>query len=407
MQWFPSWLKIGLLVILFGVRCYLATTTYNPDIWNHEAWVESIEAHGWSGLYERDMGERAPVNYPPLSLYSFYLGEKLYQISVPSASQTDHLRAFFYKLPSLLADLMIALLIWRLLPLPTKWRPWVALAYLLNPSLAYNSVYWGQIESLSVLPAILTVLALLKKRGDLALIFFTLGCLTKQNILPLVPLILYGCYELRDAWRHLLFGGLVSLGLVLITYAPLLPPHASLLYIPQNYLQTIGGQAHQHLASVNALNFAYGLGLNNIPDSLVVGPLGLTLRTYSLVITSLITLLALWRLGKRGGSRTRRYLEGLVILTLGTFMFTSRMHERHGYMAIAYLTLLTPYFNVRGWASHLFLSILSFYNVYGVWAGYFWSPMGGGWESTMQQASLLAALISVILMIRPHWLLRK
>ena len=409
MQWSSSWLKISLVGVFLAVRFYLATLTYNPDIWNHEAWVESVESQSWSGLYERDMGERAPVNYPPVSLYSFYLGEKLYQSVVPTSAQSDNLRAFFYKLPSLVADMAIAYLLFRLLPFPRKGRTLAALLYLLNPALAYNSVVWGQIESLATLPALLTVFMLIRKRGDLALLFFTLGCLTKQNILPLAPLVLYGLYELRSSWRRTLFGLILSLGITLIAYAPLLPSGVNpLSYIPGNYLSAVGGQAHQHLASVNALNLYYGLGLNNIPDSLEVRPLGvISLRTLSLGIALCLALGMIWVLVRGGGTRSSRYLRALVLLALGTFMFTTRMHERHSYMSIAYLTLLAPAFNWRGWGTYLFLSALSFYNVYGVWAGYFWSPMGAVWGISMRLFSLGAAALSLLFIMNSHLFLKE
>lgn len=373
------------LAIVFIFRLGLSLTIYNPDIHNHIAWMESVQENGWQGIYARDVSPWASVNYPPLTLYSFWLGEQAHR-SLPTSLQSPEVRASLYKLPSLIADCLIAYLIWRFTPWSRRARLLPILVFLFNPALMTNSVFWGQVESLSALTAIATILALIHRRADLAVIAFALGLLTKQNILPLTPLLLAGLWLSRPPWKRLLAAILTSLGLIILAYAPLVPPGVNaIIYIPEIYLATLGGQAHQHLTSLNAFNFWHLLGLNQVSDAGVRG-WGMALTGIGVVLGVLILL------------RYRRqpylgYWLAAVIISLWTFTFATRMHERHSYMAIAYLTFLLPLVRWR-WI-YLILSIISFYNLYAVWSEYFVSAPYPSWDSHMQIISSLMVITTL------------
>lgn len=386
-----SFLVLVGLIIIFFFRFFLSLKTYNADINNHIAWVENINTFGWQDIYSRDLSPNAKVNYPPLTLYSFWLSEKIYD-SLPPSLQTQTLHTSAYKLPSLLADCLIAYLIWVLLPFSPRWKLISMFFYLFNPALIYNSVYWGQIESLSALTAIATIFALINKRGELAIIIFTLGLLTKQNILPLIPIFLLGLYLSHTQIKKLLAAGLISLGIIILSYAPLIPTGVnSFQYLFHSYLSSIGGQAHQYQSSVNALNFWYLLGQNTTSD--------ISTRSWGLVLTFFGTLISLywfWRL------RTRPYLAywfATFFLSLWTFVFATRMHERHSYMAVAYLTFLLPFSTSRKVA--ILISGISFYNLYAVWSGYFYASPSPTWSAFMSIFSGIMVLVAIFSFFLP------
>jgi hypothetical protein len=131
--------------------------------------MESVSTSGWQGIYERDVSPWASVNYPPISLYTFWASEQLYQQLPPSLS-TMPVHAALYKLPSMLADCLIVLLIWVFSPASKKWRAITMAIFLFNPALIINSVFWGQIESLSALFTILAVLALIHRQSGWAIL---------------------------------------------------------------------------------------------------------------------------------------------------------------------------------------------------------------------------------------------
>ncbi len=374
-----------LLIPCFLLRFALSLTTFNHDIWNHEVWMDSVRQFGWQGLYDRDVSPWAIVNYPPLALYSFAVGEGIYQ-RLPATLQTEFVRASLYKFPSILADCLIAFLIWRFTPFSRRAKLVAMSAFLFNPALIYNSVFWGQIESLSALTAIITILALVKKRPDLALIAFVVGLLTKQNILPLAPLLLAGFWFSPIPAKRLASSAVISASLCLVAYAPLTPRGSSGVgYIFSTYLSSIGGQLHQHLGSVNALNFWYLLGFNQIGDT--------GIRLWSNVLTCLgvgFNLVVLFSLRRRPFVA---YFTSASLLTLWTFVFTTRMHERHGYLALALLTFLLPEGYWR-WP-YVILSSIGFYNLYAVWAEHFAIPPSPLWSSTMFVLSGITVLTTL------------
>gem|GEM_PF-6773561 len=388
---------LWVLLAIFLVRFVLSLSISNPDTNNHYAWMKSVDRHGWQGLYERDFSPFASANYPPLALYSFRLSEELYQISPPSL-QTPALHASLYKLPSLLSDCLIAYLIWRFLPLSRRSKLISLLIFLFNPALMINSVYWGQIESLSALTAILTLLALIKKRGDLAILVFTLGLLTKQNILPLTPILFIGIYLSHPPLKKLFSATIFSLGLIFLSYSPLLPPDTHpFSYIVSSYAASLGGQTHQHLGSVNALNFWYLLGQNQVSD--------LTTRLPGLLLTSLGTLISLYWLLRFRHQPHLGYFIAAVIISLWTFVFSTRMHERHSYMAVAYLSFLLPYANWQ-WL-YLVLSGLSFYNTLGVWLEFYAVPPSSSWLTTMTILSGFSVFLAIIVVLLPSQFLHQ
>ena len=149
-----TWQIILALSLALVIRFGLSLTIYNNDVHNHIAWMESVSNSGWQGIYERDVSPWATVNYPPISLYTFWASEQIYQQLSQSLS-TMPVHAALYKLPSILADCLIALLIWVFSPASKKWRAIMMAIFLFNPALIINSVFWGQIESLSALFTIL------------------------------------------------------------------------------------------------------------------------------------------------------------------------------------------------------------------------------------------------------------
>lgn len=394
------WILLG-LAAAFIVRYFLSLTIYNADIHNHVAWMESVKERGWQGLYERDMEPRADVNYPPFTLYTFWIGEKTYEV-LPASWQTEKAHASLYKVPSLLADILVAWLIWRYTKFKVGTKVFMMAAYLINPGLAYNSIYWGQIEALVSFFCIFSLILFSRGKPAEALIAFTVAVLSKQNALPLVPVVALGLYLTRPHWKKVVGGVLVSLSIFFLSYIPLVPRDASLMAYPvKNYLSTIGGQPHQWQSTVNALNFWYWKGQNYAQDSTAVGPL--TARQTGLILTLVGTVIGLAAGYRYRKDKYQALFLAASIISLWTFSFATRMHERHNYMMIAYLTLLLPTMR-RKWP-YIILSAISYYNLYAVWQEYFYYNWGV--ESWLSWTGFLSAATVVLTLIFPVWLSRR
>jgi Gpi18-like mannosyltransferase len=391
-----------ILVVVFLLRFGLSLIAYNGDLNNHFAWVDSIRAHGWHGLYERDMSPWAAVNYPPLTLYTFAASESLYR-HFPSVWQTAPVRASLYKIPNILADCLIAWFIWSYTKFSNKVKIGLMSVFLLNPALAYNSIWWGQIESTVTCTAILSLLLLTENKAGFAIISFVVALLLKQNALPLIPIMVIALWHTKPRVKELIGAILISLCLVYFSYLPLTPAGSNpVVYGVHQYISSVGGQPHQHEASVNALNFWYAFGYNHVLDSQnIVGRF--TLRNLSTIFTGIGVLLAgvyayLYRRDKY-----QSLFISASILTLWIFVFTSRMHERHAYTYIALMIMCLPSMR-RRWP-YVALSLIGFYNLFGVWSEYFNYNRGlVSWENWTR---LLSWAVVLLAMTFPLWLLPR
>lgn len=347
------------LIIAFLIRFYLAFAAFNPDSYIYFAWMKNVTKFGWSGLYERQISRWPAVNYPPLTLYSFWLTEKVFT-ALPARWDNSRVHAALYKVPSLIADCLVAWLIWRLTPFRRQWRLMIMAVYLFNPGLFYNSIWWGQIEGWAALWCILVVFLVARKQTILAIPVLAIALLCKQNSAPLTLLVLVYLWIDRPPLKKIIAAGIFSLGLIYMCYAPFMTRTSSLLYPFRTYIQSLSGQPHQHLASVNALNFWYAVGLNNQSDNQV--------RIVGWIMALLLIGLIGWQVKKFKLSRYQQVWILAVTIFIATFTFVTRMHERHIYMSIAMLTMLLPYLQKKWWWLYGLLSIIGWYSLHIVWA---------------------------------------
>lgn len=390
------------LIIVLIVRFAFALTAFNNDTYNHFAWMDSVSQLGWKGLYERDVSPWADVNYPPLTLYSFSAAEKLYH-TLPLPWQTVFVHAALYKLPSLLTDVLLALLVWLYVPLSRRQKYMIMAAILLNPALAYNSVWWGQVESFATFFAIASLLALTRRQAEWGIVWFGLALLAKQTSLPLLPVVLYGIWISRPRpWRMFAAGALVA-GATIIAYQPLTPAGVPVpSYALQTYLDSLRGQPHQWEATVNALNAWYAWGLNHTPDSHTLGNL-FSVRQLSLMLVGLGTLASLYLAHRLRRQPYVSLVSAAAFLSLWTFMFATRMHERHSYMAVLLLTLYLP-LHRSPWP-YLLLSGLSFFNLYAVWREWFVVlPGNSAWDMATVGFALGGVVVTLLFLL---WSLRS
>lgn len=130
-----------------------------------------------------------------------------------------------FKLVGLTAFVGCALLVWTIL---RRLRPALApagtLLFAWNPLLQFELVGNGHNDVVMVLFLLLAILALVAGRRGLLLPLFGLAVLTKLLVAALGPVVLYGLLRgrgpLGPKLRAVVGGGLVALGLAVLTYAP-------------------------------------------------------------------------------------------------------------------------------------------------------------------------------------------
>jgi len=176
-----------ILLSFFVFRFALSFITWHPDLNNHVDWGIRFWQYGPGFFYKANVWSFTWPNQPPGTIYIFAGIRKLFEavfsffwfLNVNIPPFPSNIMLFFetnlyqtlLKLPYILADLGIAYLVYLILKELKlgKGAVWGAVFFLINPVVFYNSVIWGQTDSLVNFLALLSFWFLFKKRLTLAL----------------------------------------------------------------------------------------------------------------------------------------------------------------------------------------------------------------------------------------------
>src|SRR5271157_4132626 len=156
-------LGVALVVVVVAFAVKLAALPFFPgypdDVHAWERWSMTMALHGPQAIYDPP----APADYPPGYLYVLWGAGAAARGLV---STVEGLR-LLVETPPLIADLLLSLLIFA--AVQHRWRSGrLALAamllFALNPALLYDSVVWGQVDSVLVLPVVLAALLLIESQ---------------------------------------------------------------------------------------------------------------------------------------------------------------------------------------------------------------------------------------------------
>ncbi len=296
------------------------------------AWSRAIAIGGLGRAYDQ------PISFPPVMPWIWWgLG------SVAPGSMTalppGQAALVLLKLPATLADFAIAGIVgWSLRDQP-RWAVAGALAVLLVPIGWYTSAWWGQFESLYVLPMLLGWVLLVRGRPAWAAVAIAVGLMTKPQALPLVvPFAAFylGRHGLRGSIRAAIVG-VVTVGLLWI---PFLGADG-----PANYLHSLAAYSNEFaVLSLRAWNPWWILtdlvgGGQLVADSVpIVGPI--TFRWLGVAMAAVLELAIFLWVWRRPTASTLAW--GVAAAALAAFIGLTTMHERYAYPAVAFLALAWP-----------------------------------------------------------------
>lgn len=383
-------LSLILLIAALLLRFGLVFIDYSWDVNNHITWAEDLIRYGFSEDFFSTISTKAfgslYPNYPPLSLYLFYALYPLQAVihavvwwlntTVPVFPsnliffiETKTFLAGIYKIPSIITDFAVA---WLLFVFARKLHhsktgtilQFIAIAFLLNPVVFYNSAFWGQIDSMPIFFALAALyLVLYTKMPVLSMLLFTAGLLIKPNTFVYIPVYVY--ILLRNySLRTLTIGALASYLLFYVSYIPfnsnLLDITAPLKLYYEKVLQA------QSLSSVSngALNFwALVLPSSGIPDAdMILGIANYRVLGYLLFL--FFSALTIWRLVK--SKEKESIVKGLFFTSLAGFLLLTKMHERYVILYLPFLVLLA-WKDKRYLRWLVLLTALGFLNMYKNW----------------------------------------
>ena len=267
------------------------------------AWSNILVEKGLSNFYH------SWSDYLPGYLYVLYILGKLKTIlPVPEI--------LLYKLPAILADLTTGYLIYLIVKKIKDQR--IALIasglYVFNPAILANSTLWGQVDSLTALFSLLAIY-LVALNPYLSAISLAAGTLIKPQAAFVLPVILV--LMIKNKWKFTKILTYLTVGLMLfiLGFVPFLPRGENLLAF---ILERLALSSNQYpYASINAFNF-WGIWAMWKPDSLIYQISG---AIFSLLVFSF----AVYKTWNKKGAE---YLWTAVVF-LTTFIFLTRIHERH------------------------------------------------------------------------------
>lgn len=312
--------SLVLFSILFGgllLRLLLYRYgTYGWDFNTFVSWSNTLTDQGFRGFYGN-----AWSDYFPGYLYVLrILGEIQKMFSIDTK--------LLYKLPAIIFDLATSFLIFKIIKKDAgeKWAILGAAFYAFNPAIIVNSTLWGQVDSLTAF-FILSSLAFLQKWPYVSSILLAFGTLVKPQAAFVAPLLFILMLKNRWGWGKILFYVGLSFLVFILGFIPLSDGGNLFNFI----WSRIASSASQYqYSSVNAFNL-WGLwGFWQKDNEGLVNP-----KLIGIVVTSVVSFVFLKKtFFFKSLDKTKVYAAAAGLL-LTTFMFMTRMHERHMLPALA------------------------------------------------------------------------
>ena len=332
-------LVLIVLVVGFHIRLlFMAHPGHTEDLSANARGSDTILAHGLFAIYS----EYPNMVMPPLWQWFLWATTRLHGLS-----SSESISNFYLKLPGVLADLAIALMIFLILRKKLSFN----LAYLsmiffvFNPGIIYNSAYWGKWDSLPMVFVVASLYLVSAKRPILAWSFLALGVLVKLQILVFYPLFAFVTYR-QFGVKKTIASALASALVVAAVSAPFMIVSGLDEMLEKGWIKP---SKSFPLATVNAYNLWYavnyykGVSLTDInwyyglKDSEVLG-YGLTYKTSGLILFTVVYLAVLYYLYRRSDFDSVFYAAACIAFS--SFMLPTRVHERYVLYAIPLLAVV-------------------------------------------------------------------
>lgn len=416
-------LLLILLSLGFVIRLVLSVQIYSGDVNNHISWGKDIVEIGTKGIYEREFairyGTMTPT-YPPIPLMFFtpayWMYDYLYNLSwklnltypiFPSnliffLEDQDTLPAFL-KLPAIIADIILAVVVYKFVKKITKGKEKLALILssfvVFNPAFIYSSAYWGQIESTPLVFVLLAFYFLLfSKKTFLPVIFISLSFLTKQTSIIFAPIFLI-VYLKKFGIRESVKGFILSLLIFFVAFLPFYKSGNIFTFPYLTYWNKIQTGSGSDYVTDHAFNFwALLTGLGKISDK--THYILLTYRLWSYLIFFGVLLTILYKLVLRK-IKSQYVLMAGAIVAVGAFLFLTRMHSRYLAQALPFILLLAAY-NKKYIHVYIFVSAFLLINMYHNW----WAPRIDPLVSLFSSMYFINSMIVVLISLFGVLLLR-
>ncbi len=323
-----SQLTVALLALGFLAALKLVVMPYfpgfGPDVGDYQAWASQIATFGPAHTYQQGFF----LDYPPGYLYALWV---VGIIAHAIGASGDFYRVIIES-PAIVADFTLALLMYAFVRRGSRpqWAFAAMLMVALNPALLFDTVVWGQSDSVMAFVTLLSIVSILVEEYEIAWGLAAIAVLVKPQGLMMLPVL--GVWTMLETdFATWLRSGVALLAVAIIGIAPFQIGH-EWNWIIKLYTSTA---AYYHETSVNAFNLVALLGGLRQPDSNTLA--GISYFTLGMSLLAPLYAYVAWILWR--GRTPARLLFASFIAIFGFFMVAPRMHERYLYPAI---TLAVP-----------------------------------------------------------------
>lgn len=321
--------RVLLLALL--IRLVIAPLAVHPaDFAALTGWAAALNEGGMASIYLL-----SDANYPPLGLLALRGAAGLFGLLRPALALDPAGRLWLVclKLPAILADVGLAWGVGRIAGPGKRVKAvwWIAL----NPVLIYLSAYWGQLESVYLLPALLAVWSAERGRPGWAGLWLGAAALVKLQGVVIAPAVLLavwfrsGVHGRSVSLSKLAAGGAAVLMLVFGPY--LLMGQGRYLLNRLVAVKASAGwltlNAHNpwYLLTAGAGNWAFNTPLV-LPDTMpLVGVISARAVGVALLITwTLLAVVVTVR-----STRAGRWYWLVALLYAGVYLWPTGAHDRY------------------------------------------------------------------------------
>jgi Gpi18-like mannosyltransferase len=297
------------------------------------------------------------VDYPPFYILVLSVIGKIISFFKLNNDYSSYL--IMLKLPSIIADLITAYFLYTIAQrkISEKAGVFIAILYLFNPVILFNSSVWGQTDSFITMIIVIALFLLQTERLKMSYVLFTLAVITKPQTIFFIPVLLLNLLK-RKKIKHfinmILYGSIT----VIIVFLPFTFSENSvwLFYIKRFNISFINDlfnitnsvvvsekAALQSLyASLNAFNlFAFfGGNLSSDLDILFI----FNYRIWGLILISVFSIFTMYFYLRIKGFKN---IYTSMIYMMGIFVIGVWMNGRYMYPVIALMLMSYIYFQDR------------------------------------------------------------
>lgn len=342
---------IYIIILGFLVRIIFASLPgFKIDVDAWFGWSERLVNLPFSQFYS----DKIWTNYTPGYLYVLYfLGhiKNLLEIG-------NRLFYLVLKLPAIIAEVALAIFVYKKLIHHQKWAKTAALTIILNPAFIFNSAVWGQIDGLFSLMLVLAIYLLRQSTLAVSSIFYGMAFLIKPQAVALLPV--FAIFILRNFSFKNIFQIIFPVLLIILVASLPFFPNDPVFGIFKLFSKMIGDYPY---ISVFAYNFWGSVGFW-VPDNF-------TWLNISFQMWGYILLIIFWFWILMFGRKKLSVYSLASLATLSFFFLPTRAHERYLYPALFFLIMVASKMrSLRLLILTIILSFIHLLNLYYVYVYY-------------------------------------